>query len=378
MSHSATRHPFFLGLLGVASLAFFALLIGFWQPIFWAAVIGILFRPVQTRLTARLNQRATLAGVLTVVLIFFTVLVPALLLTSAVAAEAAGVYGRIQSGELDVGAVVRWVQSLLPQAGEWAARIGLDLNELPGKLSDAAVKGSQFVTKLALSAGQNVASFIVQFFLMLYLLFFILRDGDVIVRHVHQAIPLPDEQERRLFRKFAEVSRATIKGTLVIGAVQGSLGGLIFAILGIQGAVLWAVLMAVLSLLPAVGAGLVWGPAAVVLVVAGDWGKGLILASYGVLVIGLVDNLLRPVLVGRDTKMPDYLVLFSTLGGLSLFGITGFVLGPVVAALFIAVWQMYEQDRAGIEGEPESTVVTNVTGEPIVMAENLDVSDPRR
>ena len=378
MSHSATRHPFFLGLLGVASLAFFALLIGFWQPIFWAAVIGILFRPVQTRLTARLNQRATLAGVLTVVLIFFTVLVPALLLTSAVAAEAAGVYGRIQSGELDVGAVVRWAQSLLPQAGEWAARIGLDLNELPGKLSDAAVKGSQFVTKLALSAGQNVASFIVQFFLMLYLLFFILRDGDVIVRHVHQAIPLPDEQERRLFRKFAEVSRATIKGTLVIGAVQGSLGGLIFAILGIQGAVLWAVLMAVLSLLPAVGAGLVWGPAAVVLVVAGDWGKGLILASYGVLVIGLVDNLLRPVLVGRDTKMPDYLVLFSTLGGLSLFGITGFVLGPVVAALFIAVWQMYEQDRAGIEGEPESTVVTNVTGEPIVMAENLDVSDPRR
>jgi predicted PurR-regulated permease PerM len=345
MTDSATRHPFFLGLLGVASLGFFALLIGFWQPIFWAAVIGILFRPVQKRLTDRLNQRATLAGVLTVILIFFTVLVPAMLLASAVAAEAAGVYARIQSGELDIGAVVRWIQSLLPQAGEWAARIGLDLDQLPSKLSAAAVKGSQFVASLALSAGQNVASFVVKFFLMLYLLFFILRDGDVIVRHVHRAVPLPDEQEKRLFTKFAEVARATIKGTLVIGVVQGFLGGFIFAVLGIQGAVFWGVVMAVLSLLPAVGAGLVWAPAAIVLVVAGDWGKGLILVSYGVLVIGLVDNLLRPVLVGRDTKMPDYLVLFSTLGGLGLFGITGFVLGPVVAALFIAVWQMYEQDR---------------------------------
>ena len=121
--------------------------------------------------------------------------------------------------------------------------------------------------------------------------------------------------------------------------------GLIFAILGIKGAVFWGVVMGILSLLPAVGASLVWGPAAVFLIVAGDWGKGLFLVAFGALVIGLVDNLLRPVLVGRDTKMPDYLVLFSTLGGLGLVGITGFVLGPIIAALFIAVWQMYEQEH---------------------------------
>jgi predicted PurR-regulated permease PerM len=352
MSSSTTRHPFFLGLLSTASIGFFALLIGFWEPIFWAAVIGILFRPVQNRLAARLNGQVSLAAVLTVVLILFTVLVPAMLLASAVAAEAAGVYARIQSGELDFGAAVRWVQNLLPQAGEWTSRIGVDLNELIEKLSNAAVKGSQFIASLALSAGQNLASFVVMFFLMLYLLFFILRDGDLILRHVHRAVPLPDEQEKRLFNKFAEVSRATVKGTMVVGLVQGFLGGMIFAILGIQGAVFWGVVMSILSLLPAVGSALVWGPAAIFLLVAGDWGKGLVLVTYGVLVIGLVDNLLRPILVGRDTKMPDYLILFSTLGGLGMVGITGFVLGPVIAALFIAVWQMYEQERSFEAADP--------------------------
>jgi predicted PurR-regulated permease PerM len=248
--------------------------------------------------------------------------------------------------------LVRRVQGLLPQAGHWAAGFGVNLDALPEKLSAAALKGSQFIASLALNAGQNVATFIVMFFLMLYLLFFILRDGDTIMNHVYRAAPLPDELERRLFLKFAEVSRATIKGTLIVGIVQGFLGGLIFAVLGIQGAVFWGVVMAMLSLLPAVGSGLVWGPAALILIFGGDWGKGLTLILYGVLVIGLVDNLLRPLLVGRDTKMPDYLILFSTLGGLGLVGITGFVLGPIVAALFIAAWQMYEQDRPPLEIGP--------------------------
>jgi len=346
MSSYTTSHPFFLGLLGMASIGFFALLFGFWEPIFWAAVIGILFRPAYNWIALQMNGHASIAAATTVTLIFFTVLVPALLLASAVAAEAAGVYIRIQSGELDFGALIRWVQNLLPQVGEWTAKIGVDLNELQQKLSAAAVKGSQFIATLALSTGQNVTMFILAFFLMLYLLFFVLRDGEAILAHIKCAMPLPDEQEQRLFNKFAEVSRATVKGTMVVGLVQGFLGGLIFAILGIEGAVFWGVVMAILSLLPAVGTGLVWAPTAIFMIISGDLNKGLILIGYGVLVIGLVDNLLRPVLVGRDTKMPDYLVLFSTLGGLSLVGITGFVLGPVIAALFIAVWQMYEQDQS--------------------------------
>jgi predicted PurR-regulated permease PerM len=346
MQSPTSRHPFFIGLLGAASLGFFAILFGFWRPIFWAAVIGILFRPVQKGLTARLNGRASLAAVLTLTLIVVTVLVPAMLLASAVAAEGAKLYERVQSREINLAETVQWLKDLFPQADEWAAGVGLNLEQLPERLSAAVVEGSEFIASLALSAGQNVASFVLMFFLMLYLLFFILRDGSLIMRHVHRAMPLPDDLERQLFSKFAEVSRATIKGTLVVGLVQGFLGGLIFAILGIQGAVFWGVVMALLSLLPAVGAGLVWAPAAVILAVKGDWTGAVVLTAYGVLVIGLADNLLRPILVGRDTKMPDYLILFSTLGGLGLVGITGFVLGPVLAALFIATWQIYEQDRS--------------------------------
>ncbi len=344
MPQSVGHHPFFLGLLVAATVAFAVVLIGFWQPIFWAAVIGILFRPVQSRLVGQFGGRASLAAVITVLLIFFTVLVPALLVASAVTVEAAGVYGRIQSGEIDLGAVVRWGRESVPEVTAWLASIGIDFNDLTAKLSSAAVRGSQFIGSLALTAGQNAALFVVKFFLMLYLLFFVLRDGDVVLTHLHRAMPLSEAQEKRLFDKFAEVARATIKGTLIVGLIQGLLGGIIFAILGIKGAVFWGVVMVLLSVLPAVGAGLVWLPAALFLIATGAWIKGVVLIAFGVLVIGLVDNLLRPVLVGRDTQMPDYLILLSTLGGLALVGITGFVLGPVIAALFLATWQMFESD----------------------------------
>jgi predicted PurR-regulated permease PerM len=183
------------------------------------------------------------------------------------------------------------------------------------------------------------------FFLMLYLLFFFMRDGEHLLEVIVRALPLGDDRERELFRKFAQVSRATVKGTLVIGFIQGALGGMMFAILGIQGAVFWGVVMSVLSLLPVVGTGLVWGPAALILIANGAWQKGAVLIVFGVLVIGLVDNLLRPILIGRDTKMPDYLVLLSTLGGLTVFGVSGFVIGPVIAALFLTVWTMFQQEQ---------------------------------
>lgn len=339
-----TRHPFFLGTLALASLAFAALLLGFWQPIFWAVVLGILFMPVNAWLQARLPRRPSLASALTVALIFVTVLVPALLVASAVAAEATQLLARIQAGEFDPGAAVRWVQDQVPWLSERAARIGIDLKEWQAKLSGAALQGSRFVASMALTAGQNVARFIVMFFLMLYLLFFVIRDGESVVRHLERAMPLPDDLERRLTSKFAEVARATLKGTIVVGIVQGALGGIIFAILGIQGAVFWGCVMVIMSVIPAVGPGIIWLPAAVFLLASGSVVKGVVLIAYGVLVIGLVDNFLRPLLVGRDTKMPDYLVLLSTLGGLGMFGITGFVLGPIVAALFLTGWQMFESE----------------------------------
>ncbi len=156
-----------------------------------------------------------------------------------------------------------------------------------------------------------------------------------------RALPLGDERERLLFAKFAEVTRATVKGNLLIAIIQGALGGLIFWILGITGALLWGVVMAVVSLIPAVGAALVWVPTAIYLAAVGEVASALILTTFGVVVIGLADNLLRPLLVGRDTKLPDYIVLLSTLGGIVMFGVNGFVMGPLVAALFIAFWGIF-------------------------------------
>lgn len=200
------------------------------------------------------------------------------------------------------------------------------------------------VGQRALDVGQNTFQFFVNLGLMLYLTFFLLRDGPALVNLLIRALPLGDDRERMIFSKFAEVTRATVKGNLVIAVIQGALGGLIFWILGMPAAVLWAVVMALLSLIPALGASLVWVPVALYMYAVGDVTEALILVLFGVFVIGLVDNLLRPVLVGRDTKLPDYLVLFSTLGGLTLFGITGFALGPLLAGLFVSFWQIFIQE----------------------------------
>jgi len=180
---------------------------------------------------------------------------------------------------------------------------------------------------------------------MLYLLFFVLRDGERMLEAIIRALPLGDERERALFAKFAEVSRATIKGTLVIGLMQGFLGGVMFSILGVTGAVFWGVVMVILSILPIVGASIVWIPVAIFLLMSGAWIKALVLVIFGAVVIGLLDNILRPLLVGRDTKMPDYIILLSTLGGLSVFGISGFVIGPIIASLFLSVWVMFQEEH---------------------------------
>jgi predicted PurR-regulated permease PerM len=180
---------------------------------------------------------------------------------------------------------------------------------------------------------------------MLYMLFFLLRDGASLSRSIREAVPLEAGIKRDLSDKFVTVIRATVKGNVVVALLQGALGGLIFWMLGIHAPVLWGTLMAFLSLLPAVGAALVWGPVAIYFLVTGAIWQGLVLIAFGVLVIGLVDNILRPVLVGKDTKMPDYVVLVSTLGGMALFGLNGFVIGPVVAAMFIAAWDLFAKAR---------------------------------
>ena len=255
----------------------------------------------------------------------------------------------MQSGELDL---VRSFQQIFDVLPLWVTslldRLGLgSLGGVQEKVSGALLKGSQFLAAQAFNIGQSTFGFFVNLFAMLYLLFFLFRDENTLSKRVKDAIPLRREQLDALLLKFTIVIRATVKGDLLVALLQGALGGMMFWFLGINASLLWAVLMAFLSLLPAIGSGLVWMPVAIYLLATGAIWQGVVLIAYGALVIGLVDNFLRPKLVGNDTKMPDYVVFFSTLGGIEAFGLNGFVIGPAIAAMFIAVWDIFSVSRQG-------------------------------
>jgi predicted PurR-regulated permease PerM len=342
----------FLLLIIAISLAFAWILWPFYGAVLWGAVLAIVFAPLYRRLSRSMRQQRNLAALTTVMIVVFIVILPLTLIAASLVQEASGVYEKFQSGELNlarnfqqaVDALPTWVANLLDRFG---------LTNLAGvqeRLSAGLMKGSQFLAAQALNIGQITLELIVRLFVMLYLLFFLLRDGDELFRIIKDAIPLRAEQQRAVFKKFATVIRATVKGTIVVAVVQGALGGLIFWFLGVRAPLLWAVLMAFLSLLPAVGAALVWLPVAIYFVATGAVWQGLVLMAYGVLVIGLVDNLLRPILVGTDTKMPDYVVLISTLGGIEIFGMNGIVLGPMIAAMFIVVWDLFSASRSAQKG----------------------------
>lgn len=344
MRFTTIQHATFFALLLLTSLAFVWLIQDFAQPLFWAAILAILFYPLYRWWLRTLGHRASLAAAVTLLVIIVMVILPLGLLGLAVTREAAGLYEGIAAGEIDVQAPIRLIERTLPMVAEYLTRFGIDGQRISQGLSSAAVTTSRFVASQALTIGQDAFRFSVLFFLMLYLLFFFLRDGHRLIAAVMYALPLGHEREHHLLEKFADVSRATIKGTLVVGLVQGTLGGLLFWILGLKAAVFWGVIMTLLSLLPAVGSALIWGPAAIILFATGQIVKGSILLAAGILVIGLVDNFLRPMLVGRDTQIPDYLILLATLGGLTVFGLSGFVIGPIIAALFLAVWDMFAQE----------------------------------
>jgi predicted PurR-regulated permease PerM len=265
--------------------------------------------------------------------------------------EGATVYNNIESGQLDIGAyLAQFKHSLPPYFQHLLDRFGMgELNGLREKIVKASMQGSQVLASQAFSFGQGTFEFVVSFGIMLYLLFFFLRDGAELVRKVRTAVPLEESHKRRLQLKFNRVVRATVKGNLVVAVTQGALGGAIFWFLDIPSALLWAVLMGFLSLLPAVGAGIVWAPVAVYFLLSGMIWQGVVLGLFGVFVIGLVDNVLRPILVGKDTRMPDYMILISTLGGLAVFGLNGFVIGPLIAALFMSSWALFIETKPKVQ-----------------------------
>lgn len=341
------RNLFFL-LVAATTMAFLGMIGSFLPTILWAVVLTMIFYGLYQWIAMRFRgRRPALAATITVLIIFLFVIIPMILLIIALINQGQGIYQDLETGELDVNVIINYMEYQLPGLRDYLGELGLTTDDLRERISSLAVTVSQWVANSALSIGGNVINLFVQFTLMLYLLFFFFKDGRRIVRVIVNTIPMGNVRERALFDRFAQVSKATLKGTLVVALVQGSIGGVLFALVGIPAALLWGVAMTLLALLPVGGSGIIWLPAAIVLFAQGQITEAIIVVVVGSLIIGLVDNLLRPLLVGRDTEMPDYLVLLSTLGGITWFGLSGFVIGPTIAALFITVWEMMGNDYGG-------------------------------
>ena len=354
-------HGAYILFLVLITISFLYLLSPYYTAIFWALIFSVVFRPVYRHLLNVLPNRRNIAALLTLIIATLTAIIPLSFIAASVATEVAGLYNRIQSGELNLGLYADQIFDNLPVfVKEILERYQInDVFGLRDKLLAFTNQAARLLTTEIVSISQNTFSFLISSGIMLYLMFFLLRDGLAIQSYVKRLVPLHGEHKTHLFEKFITVIRATVKGNLLVAMAQGALGGIIFAILGIQGAILWGVLMAFLSLLPAIGAAIIWFPVAIYFLVTGSVIEGVVLIVFGFGVIGLVDNILRPILVGKDTKLPDYIVLITTIGGITAFGINGFVVGPLIAALFFAFWDQSPDVFESLSKKETSVMVSS-------------------
>lgn len=331
--------------LGI-SVLFLLMIRSFIVALLLAGVFSALAAPVYRRVCRWLGGRPRTASIVTVLLVLLVLIVPLAAFLGIVVAQALSVSE----------AVGPWVEAQIARPDimdslferfprlEWLRAYQDDIVTRLGAVAGTA---GSFVVGSVATITRSTAAFVLDLFVMLYAMFFFLVAGQGLLDRILYYLPLDPVDEARMIDKFVSVTRATIKGSLVIGIVQGGLAGAGFAVAGVPSAAFWGTVMAVLSIIPAVGSGLVWVPAVIWLYAVGQPVAATGLLIWCAVIVGTVDNFLRPWLVGKDTKMPDLLVLVSTLGGLFLFGAVGFILGPVVAALFVTVWDIYGRVFAG-------------------------------
>jgi predicted PurR-regulated permease PerM len=336
-------------ILFVASITIALVMVvsGFIGPLLCALLAALLFQPLVQRLLARWPDRRTRAAATTLLIITVAVVIPALIIVSLVIEQAAGVYGQMRTGQINFGHYFQQVHDALPlRLQRLVDSSGFDtFEQVQARLSQAVTSSASMIARRAFSIGANAAAFLLAFGVGLYVTFFLLRDGERIGPAVVRALPLEPAVAQRLADKFVAVARATIKGSGVVALVQGALGAVTFWIVGLPAALLWGMLMAIAGLLPAIGPAIIWAPVAIYLLATGAIWQAVIVILSGVFLIGLADNILRPILVGRDTGIPDWLVLVTTLGGINLVGLSGIVVGPLAGALFITGWQILTEQR---------------------------------
>ena len=320
----------------------------FLTPMLWAALAAIMFQPLYRWFLVRRPKKETQAALASLVVILFAVVLPALWIGSAVVEEAAGLYVAFREGNVDVSMYFARIFAALPaniQASLDSAGFG-DFGEVQARATAFVQASLGIIATQAIALGGSVFGFVLSFGIALYVGFFLLRDGRAIGRAIVAALPMQRAVADRLADRFLIIVRATIKGSVVVGLVQGALGALTFWIVGIPSVLLLGVIMAIASLLPALGPAIVWVPAAIYLLATGAIWQGVGVVISGVALIGMADNVLRPILVGRDTGIPDWLILVTTLGGIALMGLSGIVVGPLVCGLFLAAWGIFAEQRA--------------------------------
>lgn len=332
-----------------------AIVSGFAGALLWAGLAALLFQPLYQRLLARLPGSPNIAAAVTLAIITVAVVIPAITLISLIVDQATGVYQQMQTGRVDIAVYFVQIHDALPlRVQRMLDSAGLDtLARVQARLSSLLGGSVSVIAGSALSIGRNAAAFALSFGVGLYATYFLLRDGFRIAQAVEVGLPLERSVAQRLLEKLAAVVRATIKGSGVVALVQGTLGAATFWIIGLPAALLWGMMMAIAALLPAIGPAIIWAPVAIYLLATGAIWQAVVVLVSGVAVIGLADNLLRPILVGRDTGIPDWLVLVTTLGGIDLLGLGGIVVGPLVAALFLTGWQILTEQRNPAAGPPE-------------------------
>ena len=334
------RVAFLLSLALGITLLFFWVIRGFVVPLLVAAVLAGLAHPFYRRVANRLGERRTLASGVTVVLSLLVVVIPLMLFLGIFVGEAISISESAQD----------WVNAQLSDTESLERRIEEDpdlkrllpyQDEILTKAGELASRAGTFVATGLAAGARGTAEFLLMVFVMLYAMFYFLIDGPMILDSVLRFTPLSESDKARLLGTFASVGRATLKGTYIIGIVQGGLAGLAFWVAGIQGAIFWGAVMAVLSVIPGIGAALVWIPGVAFLALNGQTGAAAGVALWCGLVVGTADNVLRPLLIGKETEMPDLLVMLTTIGGLALFGAVGLLVGPLIGALYVTVWKLW-------------------------------------
>jgi predicted PurR-regulated permease PerM len=340
---------------GIALYLCWQMLQPFVQVLAWAAVLVILFYPVHRRLLARTKRPGT-SALLSCLLVVVTILLPITLVTLALIHELSGFSESLKAN----------LSSLLdpnsPVTGRFLRWLGqyVDIEQLRSQdfLAERLKGMGGAIAGRTLGFVGGVVGVVIEIFFVIFTMYYLFRDGNRIVNALPEMLPLERAHSEKIFARTREVISASVYGVLVIATIQGTLGGLAFWILGLPSPLVWAVVMTLLSMIPMAGAFIVWVPAAIFLVISGFWIKALILTAWGALVIGTVDNFLRPKLVGEKTKLHELFIFFSVLGGLKVFGILGIVLGPVVLAITLALLDVYRQvDEVDEETVPESSPI---------------------